>query len=75
MRSFLFDNSDGNVWDIEDLVDIFKTSTQQMCPYFAATRILTQDADIIFCPFSYMLGCLIFLNIVSFAAILFFIRN
>lgn len=47
-----------NVWDIEDLVKALSSSTPPLCPYFVSTRVLTSDADIIFCPFNYMLGAL-----------------
>ncbi|VDM66194.1 unnamed protein product [Strongylus vulgaris] len=30
-----------------------------ICPYFSSTRILTQDADIVFCPFSYIVDPII----------------
>lgn len=42
----------GPVWDIEDLVAIGKD--QGACPYFAA-RSLMEHADIIFCPYNYIL--------------------
>uniref|UniRef100_F1KSR4 Fanconi anemia group J protein n=1 Tax=Ascaris suum TaxID=6253 RepID=F1KSR4_ASCSU len=48
-----------DVWDIEDLVSALKTSSPALCPYFSSTRVLTQDADIVFCPFSYMLDPII----------------
>ncbi|XP_017789899.1 PREDICTED: Fanconi anemia group J protein-like [Habropoda laboriosa] len=39
------------VWDIEDLVAIGKN--EGLCPYFAA-RSLMEHADIIFCPYNYI---------------------
>ncbi|XP_078038630.1 Fanconi anemia group J protein homolog [Augochlora pura] len=42
----------GPVWDIEDLVAIGKESG--LCPYFAA-RNLMDFADIIFCPYNYII--------------------
>ncbi|XP_015429522.1 PREDICTED: Fanconi anemia group J protein homolog [Dufourea novaeangliae] len=42
----------GQVWDIEDLVTIGKE--QNVCPYFAA-RNLMEHADIIFCPYNYII--------------------
>lgn len=39
------------VWDIEDLVAI--GNNEGLCPYFAA-RNLMQHADIIFCPYNYI---------------------
>ncbi|XP_031834179.2 Fanconi anemia group J protein homolog isoform X1 [Nomia melanderi] len=41
----------GPVWDIEDLVAI--GNNEGLCPYFAA-RNLMQHADIIFCPYNYI---------------------
>ncbi|CAK9823429.1 Fanconi anemia group J protein homolog [Anthophora retusa] len=40
-----------SVWDIEDLVAIGKNDG--LCPYFAA-RSLMEQADIIFCPYNYI---------------------
>ncbi|VDM39155.1 unnamed protein product [Toxocara canis] len=51
--------SPNDVWDIEDLVNALKASTPTLCPYFSSTRVLTQDADIVFCPFSYMIDPII----------------
>ncbi|VDK60874.1 unnamed protein product [Anisakis simplex] len=48
-----------NVWDIEDLVEALKVSNPTLCPYFSSTRVLTQDADIVFCPFTYMIDPII----------------
>ena len=42
----------GPVWDIEDLVSIGKD--EGACPYFAA-RSLMDHADIIFCPYNYII--------------------
>ncbi|XP_076761433.1 Fanconi anemia group J protein homolog [Xylocopa sonorina] len=42
----------GAVWDIEDLVAIGKK--EEACPYFAA-RSLADVADIIFCPYNYII--------------------
>ncbi|XP_008203910.1 Fanconi anemia group J protein homolog isoform X2 [Nasonia vitripennis] len=39
-------------WDIEDLVDLGKQ--EKACPYFAA-RALMAEADIIFCPYNYLI--------------------
>ncbi|KAM9001014.1 Fanconi anemia group J protein isoform 3-T3 [Sarcophilus harrisii] len=39
-------------WDIEDLVGLGKKL--KACPYYAA-RELMQDADIVFCPYNYLL--------------------
>nr|XP_033329267.1 Fanconi anemia group J protein-like [Megalopta genalis] len=41
-----------SVWDIEDLVAIGRKT--QLCPYFAA-RNLMDFADIIFCPYNYII--------------------
>ncbi|XP_076681312.1 Fanconi anemia group J protein homolog isoform X1 [Andrena cerasifolii] len=43
----------GPVWDIEDLVAIGKD--ESACPYFAA-RSLMEYADIIFCPYNYIIN-------------------
>ncbi|XP_050595699.1 Fanconi anemia group J protein homolog isoform X1 [Bombus affinis] len=40
-----------DIWDIEDLVTIGKN--EGLCPYFAA-RSLMEQADIIFCPYNYI---------------------
>lgn len=40
-------------WDIEDLVSLGKTIGA--CPYFGA-RSLMVNADIIFCPYNYILN-------------------
>nr|XP_033199258.1 Fanconi anemia group J protein homolog [Bombus vancouverensis nearcticus] len=40
-----------DIWDIEDLVAIGKN--EGLCPYFAA-RSLAEHADIIFCPYNYI---------------------
>lgn len=44
------------IWDVEDLVETLKCSTPSLCPYFSTARVLIDDADIIFCPFSYLIG-------------------
>ncbi|XP_043509192.1 Fanconi anemia group J protein-like [Frieseomelitta varia] len=41
-----------SIWDIEDLVTIGKN--EESCPYFAA-RSLASQADIIFCPYNYII--------------------
>lgn len=40
-------------WDIEDLVSLGKNISA--CPYFAA-RSLMADAEIIFCPYEYIVN-------------------
>ncbi|CAI4231156.1 unnamed protein product [Auanema sp. JU1783] len=47
------------VFDIEELVSNLKEGRPSACPYFSANRILTQDADLIFCPFSYLVDPII----------------
>ncbi|KHJ95006.1 DNA repair helicase [Oesophagostomum dentatum] len=47
------------VFDIEDLVDTLSSMAVPICPYFSSTRVLTQDADIIFCPFTYLVDPII----------------
>jgi hypothetical protein len=44
------------IWDMEDLVKSLTSIKDPICPYFASNRVLNSDADIIFCPFTYMLG-------------------
>ncbi|CAD6185929.1 unnamed protein product [Caenorhabditis auriculariae] len=48
-----------NVFDIEELVETLSISRPALCPYFCSTRVLTQDADLIFCPFSYLVDPII----------------
>lgn len=55
MRNFVNEEF-GAVWDMEELVDTLKSTKPQMCPYFASNRIMTSDADIIFCPYNYLIG-------------------
>uniref|UniRef100_A0A1I8EUP1 Helicase ATP-binding domain-containing protein n=1 Tax=Wuchereria bancrofti TaxID=6293 RepID=A0A1I8EUP1_WUCBA len=50
------------VWDVEDLVEALKCSTPSLCPYFSTARVLIDDADIIFCPFSYLIDPIIRTN-------------
>lgn len=45
-----------DAWDIEDLVALGKRL--RSCSYYAA-RELMQDADIIFCPYNYLLDPMI----------------
>ncbi|CAJ0961043.1 unnamed protein product, partial [Mesorhabditis belari] len=48
------------VWDVEDLREALTSDHRSgMCPYFTATRLLTVDSDIIFCPFSYLIDPII----------------
>lgn len=56
MRSFVNDEWRSRVWDMEDLVEALSHSKNAMCPYFASNRIMTMDADIIFCPYNYLIG-------------------
>uniref|UniRef100_A0AC34FAL1 DNA helicase n=1 Tax=Panagrolaimus sp. ES5 TaxID=591445 RepID=A0AC34FAL1_9BILA len=51
------DNCGAGVWDIEELSEALKTP--EICAYFASTRSLTVDADIIFTPFNYLLDPII----------------
>lgn len=39
-------------WDIEDLVQLGRDNC--CCPYFSA-RSLMEEADIIFCPYNYLI--------------------
>ncbi|EJD74948.1 CBR-DOG-1 protein [Loa loa] len=50
------------IWDVEDLVKALKCSTPSLCPYFSTARVLIDDADIIFCPFSYLIDPIIRAN-------------
>ncbi|KAK5973292.1 Helicase ATP-binding domain-containing protein, partial [Trichostrongylus colubriformis] len=50
---------DAVVFDIEELVETLSSMPSPICPYFSSTRILTQDADLIFCPFSYLVDPII----------------
>uniref|UniRef100_A0A0N5C376 DNA helicase n=1 Tax=Strongyloides papillosus TaxID=174720 RepID=A0A0N5C376_STREA len=45
------------VWDVEELVEY--GTLNRFCPYFAATTYLRKDADIIFCPFNYIIDPII----------------
>lgn len=58
MRDHLLNNG-SVVFDIDEIVDTLAHSYPQLCPYFSTNRILTQDADLIFCPFSYLVDPLI----------------
>uniref|UniRef100_A0A915Q0K1 Helicase ATP-binding domain-containing protein n=1 Tax=Setaria digitata TaxID=48799 RepID=A0A915Q0K1_9BILA len=51
-----------HIWDVEDLVEALKYSTPSLCPYFCTARVLIDDADIIFCPFSYLIDPIIRTN-------------
>jgi len=41
------------VFDMDDLKKALRNA--RVCPYFAATRELSKDADVIFCPFNYLI--------------------
>ncbi|VDM65923.1 unnamed protein product [Strongylus vulgaris] len=56
---FALEQMNSVVFDIEQLVDSLSSMSTPICPYFSSTRILTQDADIIFCPFSYIVDPII----------------
>uniref|UniRef100_A0A7E4VYQ0 Helicase ATP-binding domain-containing protein n=1 Tax=Panagrellus redivivus TaxID=6233 RepID=A0A7E4VYQ0_PANRE len=45
------------VWDIEDLTEQLRAN--EICPYFASTRHLTTDADLVFTPFNYLVDPII----------------
>lgn len=53
MSSFTALNNYGleTPWDIEDLVSLGRNI--EACPYFAARALMT-DAEIIFCPYNYI---------------------
>lgn len=44
---------------MEDLVQSLSESRPSLCPYFAATRTFTIDADLVFCPFNYLIDPII----------------
>ncbi len=46
------ENNHFEVWDIEDLVQLGRKNTG--CPFFAA-RTLAKGAEIVFCPYQYLL--------------------
>lgn len=56
MMKLLGSRAPPNVWDIEELVVLGKK--RGACPYFAA-RELAACADIIFCPYNYLMDPLI----------------
>lgn len=58
MRDHL-QNNGTVVFDIDDIVETLAYAYPQLCPYFSTNRVLTQDADLIFCPFSYLVDPLI----------------
>uniref|UniRef100_A0A1I7TAN3 DNA helicase n=1 Tax=Caenorhabditis tropicalis TaxID=1561998 RepID=A0A1I7TAN3_9PELO len=58
MRDHLLNNG-SVVFDMEEIVETLAMASPQLCPYFSTNRILTQDADLIFCPFSYLVDPLI----------------
>uniref|UniRef100_A0A914W936 Helicase ATP-binding domain-containing protein n=1 Tax=Plectus sambesii TaxID=2011161 RepID=A0A914W936_9BILA len=59
MRNYL-NNKAPAAWDIEDLVTALSAAAPSaMCPYFASNRVLNEDADIIFCPFNYLIDPII----------------
>jgi Fanconi anemia group J protein len=42
-----------DVWDIEDFVKLgYRTKG---CPYFASRAIASESAEIVFCPYSYII--------------------
>ncbi|KAK6058953.1 DNA repair helicase [Cooperia oncophora] len=55
----VLEQMDAVVFDIEELVESLSSMAKPICPYFSSTRVLTQDADIIFCPFSYLVDPII----------------
>ncbi|VDN17403.1 unnamed protein product [Gongylonema pulchrum] len=48
-----------HIWDVEDLVEALRCSTPPLCPYFSSARVLIDDADIVFCPFTYLIDPII----------------
>ncbi|CAD5220549.1 unnamed protein product [Bursaphelenchus xylophilus] len=56
---FELENRLSLAWDIEEITQELASGKGKMCPYFATTRYLTPDADLIFCPFNYLLDPII----------------
>lgn len=54
IRDLIENKSGARSFDLENLIDTLKA--ESCCPYYASTRTLSQDADIIFCPYSYLLS-------------------
>ncbi|KAI1721677.1 hypothetical protein Ddc_08140 [Ditylenchus destructor] len=52
-------HNDDKVWDVEDLVTTLESARISCCPYFASNRNLVVDADIVFCPFNYLIDPII----------------
>lgn len=48
-------DKDLNVWNIDELVNKLSKIKMKVCPYFLTNRELTKDANLIFCPFNYLL--------------------
>lgn len=59
-------------WDIEELVSLGKKL--KACPYYTA-RELIQDADIIFCPYNYLLDAQIRESVSRYVKIRAFFKN
>ncbi|RCN27242.1 DEAD2 domain protein [Ancylostoma caninum] len=55
----VLERTDSVVFDMEELVESLSSLPSPLCPYFSSTRVLTTDADIIFCPFSYLVDPII----------------
>ncbi len=51
-----------SVWDLEDLIRFGKKKTT--CPYFLARELMT-SADVVFCPYNYIIDPLIRQNVRS----------
>jgi Rad3-related DNA helicase len=51
-HTMIQDGGEKHIWDIEDLVKLGEKT--QACPYFAS-RALADDADIVFCPYNYII--------------------
>uniref|UniRef100_A0AAF5D8Y4 Helicase ATP-binding domain-containing protein n=2 Tax=Strongyloides stercoralis TaxID=6248 RepID=A0AAF5D8Y4_STRER len=52
LRNDLIEN-DTPVWDLEEIIDYGEA--RGLCPYYATSTILKSDADLIFCPFNYLI--------------------
>uniref|UniRef100_A0A0N5B8B5 Helicase ATP-binding domain-containing protein n=1 Tax=Strongyloides papillosus TaxID=174720 RepID=A0A0N5B8B5_STREA len=52
LRNELIEN-DTPVWDLEEIVEYGEA--RGLCPYYVTSTILRSDADLVFCPFNYLI--------------------
>ncbi|XP_069135470.1 Fanconi anemia group J protein homolog [Argopecten irradians] len=55
-QSYIKDLGLTEAWDLEDIINVGRAKTA--CPYYG-TRSLKKDADIIFCPYNYLIDPII----------------